>query len=242
MSGAGSNYVRVSFATSTNLVARVTTMSLPSAIPIGDYRIFGRFRASAGTSDFQVQVGSYAPAASGAFLSDTVELVSGTSTSIGTTATMIDLGVVRVGVGVPIDTTIGLDVAASLNTPALNLLVARTAGAATFDVDYLLAIPAQYTYAEGQMSGSYTSFVYDGINDAIYGLTTSGPYTGTPKISTPNSPPSTPQGFTGSLPKLYPNQTTRIHWMLRQAATKATTSSVSISYWPKYLYVRPAST
>lgn len=239
MSGAGSSYTRTTFATDATLVARATDIVVNANIPVGDYRAWGRFRTSVGATPFQLQVGTAAPAGSDYYYGDVVS-----TTAIGTTARMVDLGVVRMGAGTAVGKTLALDVATVLNTPVISVKAARTSGTGNLDIDYILLVPADYAYAEleiGAASGR-SSFVVDGPNDQLFSLTTTSPYTGSPKVSSPTPPPTTQPGFVGGLPLLYPNQTTRLYYLLKSTATKATTSSVSVSYWPQYLYVRPAST
>lgn len=139
---------------------------------------------------------------------------------------------------------LGLDVAAVAATTYLDISLGRTAGSGNTDVDYLLAIPADTAYADvtfGAWTGTVGSEVFDGVMNQLYALTTAGPYTGSPKLASTDSAGA--QGlFVGSLPRLAPNVTNRIYWLQKGTSAKTATASVSLSYWPRYLYVRPAST
>jgi hypothetical protein len=233
MSGAGNNYTRTAFAV-TALSQRLT--GLPVNAPIGDYRVWVRLR-SAAAINISVRGGIGPSGSASTWTGDTV-----TADFPGGGFKMVDLGVFRVGVAVQIDSYVGLDVPAVADVNHFRVDMGRNSGGGNLDIDYVWFVPASLAYAQAAIGSTATvsSFVLDGVNGQVYWLSTAGPYTGTPKIVSPdgNNAPS----YVGALPRLVPNVTNRIHWLQTGSTAKTATSTVNVSYWPHYLYVRPATT
>jgi hypothetical protein len=239
LSGAGNNYVRTTFATLATMANRILGVTIPAATPIGDYRLWVRVKNSASASlQIRAGIGTDSTAAASTWITDTVTTASASGIQ------MYDLGVVRVGAGVPVDDKIGLDVAAVPATTYLKLDMARVSGSGNTDVDYFTLAPAELAYAQLDLAGSTpspTSVVLDGTTGQMLYLTSAGPFTGTPTLISPNSGDA--NSYAGSLPRLKPNVTNRVYVLRTEpTAVKTLTTSMSVSYWPHYLYVRPAST
>jgi hypothetical protein len=120
------------------------------------------------------------------------------------------------------------------NSLTLRVRAERTSGSGTIDFDFLLLVPAddRLGVVQWRRTGSY---VLDAANTPAYRVDTA-------QISSAASP-----AIAGGLPMLSPGQTNRLY-MLRTvnsngvANTLTTVSPVSVSYMPRYLTIRPAST
>jgi hypothetical protein len=231
-SGAGSNYSRCTFATAT-MQTRLTLFDLgtPSVDLRGTYRVFLRCRKNTSTDAVNVQL-RYGDASLFSFVTnDSVALADTTALRL------YDLGLLTVprgfdpvydlrsGVELPVDDSVEIQVRAE-----------RTSGAGTLDLDYLILVPAddRFAAAAWPTSSGPASWWLDAFDNSIHARTASDEISPTPAPS-----------LTGGLPMLSPSQTNRIYMF--HVATSGThtisgTDAVSVSYYPLYLTVRPAST
>lgn len=201
MSGAGSNYARVSFATNANAVDRLSG-NFPSAgaqsiDQRGQYRVFVRCRASTSTSStFTIQMG----------WGQTTALYSQTTRTVSTSATtarLIDLGLFGFPIGNDPIVDGYTNTELTMEPVHIRVKAARTAGTASLDLDYLIFVPADEELAMVSWSADTNLGVLDGVNDEAWSRDASNVVqTGQP--NTVQSP-----GF----PMLTPNQTNRIFFL-----------------------------
>jgi hypothetical protein len=230
-SGAGNNYSRCTFTTAT-LSTRLSTSTLgASGVDLrGRYRVFLRYRKNTSGDGINLQL-KWGDTFASNFVTN--GLVATPNTTNLTTA---DLGEISVPIGAdPILDRDGTELPAS-NQILVELHAGRTSGSGTIDFDFLVFVPADDRVAVTQwrtdvgttrvLDASDTSArAEDGSGNVVSGA---APY------------------ISGGYPMLSPGQTNRIY-MIRNVAAGAiwaltTVSPVSVSYYPRYLTVRPAST
>lgn len=231
-SGSSNNWTRTTFATAamTTRLSMATFPASPSVDARGTYRVFGRMRKTVSGDSIQVKV-TYGPG--GILASEgTVTLAAGTG------LVMVDFGLISIPAGQDpvVDMVTGTEIAAVGIT--ISVSAGRTSGSGNLDIDYLLFVPADDRLAITNY-GSFappTDWALDGVSEVIYGRDASG------RVASVNTDAS----YIGGLPMLTPNQTNRVYFLYQvQSATTTvigTTTPVSISYYPRYLAVRPAST
>jgi hypothetical protein len=237
-SGAGNNYVRTTFATDSSMISRFTVPITPLP-PIGEYRVLARVKTTVGGTSVRIRAyvkssGNLGPGASRTNLADQ-------GAGVATGPAIVDLGVLA---HPPLLSTPTYGYAGAI-TPAacsINIFAARTAGTGSLDFDYIHLIPTgSLVMVTAGSPTSAVAWVLDGPNDDDYhlGVSTS-PFSGSPtlfgKVAT---------AFTsrqGGIPMLTENAVNRIHAVIGSQAAITDTHSVSVSYWPAYLYVRPATT
>lgn len=231
MSGtAANNFARTSFATVSNMAARISFSDL---IPIGSWRLIVGIRRSdsAGVINLKVQ-------ANNVLQSDTFV------TENDTDRHAIDLGIVtstsgagRVGQGAVLNAT----------EPApLALYAERASGTSTLDWDYVLLLPVGGQAGElaPPQSLMYDSFVggfapvIDATLDLIVQWSGGDPSVGTSTIDTVTTP------LIGAMPTINPGMVNRFYVIHEGLAShaKATALTVNVAYWPRYLFVRPSAT
>lgn len=237
MSGVGSNFVRTSFSTSSSLVTRVT-VTAPTATDTtalrGRYRVFLRVRTSGTGSNFSLR---YIQNATG------TDVVNGPTVSYDSLANTefrhIDLGLLECPTAGPYPATMGYSALASqMVTQTLGIQIARNSGTATIDLDYVYLMPAdeRFCIAARNSLQANSSFVIDGPNEMAYGM----PSGTTPFGSTRTIDNAGGMSFLfGGVPMLVPNTTNRWH-MIRGASTVSVTSTVDVSYWPRWREVATA--
>lgn len=231
MSGSGSNFVRTTFATDSSLQTRVTvtvpTATAPEALR-GRYRAFVRVRTSAAGSNFTLR---YLQNATG------TDVVFGPTTSYDSFASTefrhVDLGIVEFPTAGPYPVTMGYSgLASQMVTQTLGVQVGRTAGTATIDLDYVYLFPAdeRFCVAARNSLQANSSFVIDGPNEMAYGMPTGT----TPFGATRTIDNSGGMSFLfGGAPMLVPNVTNR-WYMIRGSSAVSVTSTVDVSYWPRW--------
>jgi hypothetical protein len=233
MSGAGSNYARCSFGTTTAMATRLSATH-PAAASVdnrGTCRVFARVRRSVGGTDvvrMQLRWGG----AAGTITNDAVATAQ--TTNIG----YVDLGLIQLPPGQdPVDDGFS-GTKLSVAGVFLEVRAERTSGTSNLDIDYLLLLPADdrmLFVRWGTQSGG-TTCVVDGANQKVYQLNAGGAVVNANLAQ-----------LSGGFPMLSPNQTNRI-WFYKQVRFGAPVDSVgntydvTASYYPRYLYVRPAST
>ncbi|HET6908907.1 MAG TPA: hypothetical protein VFH54_06165 [Mycobacteriales bacterium] len=227
-------YARTTFATDSTLTIRWT--GSPSALPpAGDYRVLIRCRRSSLGGQFTIRQRNVTT-------SDTVitgPTVSWTE-SVALTCTL-DLGLITTPVN---GATASIGYGAATASPPLTMQidVGRTAGTGTFDIDYVLLVPADeqlLTVASaGGTAGLRPLAVIDGPADAAYGMSSTSPFSG-----------ATVVGQTviraGSIPAVSPGKTTRLHVVTHVASgaigapadSITETLALQLAVWPRYLVV-----
>jgi len=230
MSGSGNNYSRCTFATEPAMDDRLTMTPFPAAASVdvrGLYRVFARTRqTSTGVVRYHLVVGS-----------STGPTITNPATSSLVTITDLQT-VVQFPSGVdPVhDGLTGVEIPAAGST--LVLQAERVSGTDNLDVDCLLFMPADLRLAMVTYALSSTgSTVIDGSIPAVYQLDSSG-----------NVIPPANEFFavTSDLPVLVPAQDNRIYFIQTvetdALTTAPTTVTITPSYHPRYLQVRPVST
>jgi hypothetical protein len=238
MSGAGSNYARVSFATASAMAKRLSgyaagTGTAESVDYRGTYRVYAQVRHSVASDVISVQL------AWG--FSSTVITNSAVTLPAETELGMVDLGLIQMPTGPdPVhDGYSGVEMA--VKASYIEIDAQRVSGTGTLDIDYLLLVPADDRLLLVKWPGSYISigtprFVVDGAHEMVYGS----------DISQPDVSTTTPPQVTGGFPQISPNVTNRIFFVrdINNAASADTVGDSTIVnpwYWPRYLYVRPAT-
>lgn len=233
MSGAGSNYARCSFGT----IAMTTRLSatFPAAASVdnrGIYRVLARIRRSVAGSDGVAMRLRWGGTSSSLITNDTV--TTSQTTSIG----YVDLGLVSIPAG-PDPITDGLSgTNLSVSGIYVDVQAQRTAGTTNLDIDYLLFFPADDRLCSirwGTASGADFCFA-DGTLDTVYQATTAG------AVLNANMAQRS-----GGLPMISPGVTNRVYFIkqIRQGAANdpiGVTFTAQYSYFPRYLYLRPAAT
>jgi hypothetical protein len=236
MSGAGNNYARTTFATTTSFVSRLDIPITPLP-PIGEYTVMARIRATA-TMTVKLQAsmksaGNLGPNASRVNLSDNGEAAP-------TAPQIVNLGILAHPplLGTP---TYGYATAITPAAASINIKAGRLSGSGNLDYDYVELVPTGSMVAI--TAGSPTSaagWVLDGINDDDYHISTTSPFSGSPTLY--GKVADTFSNRTGGIPMLVPNAVNRIHAIIGSKATVTDTHTMSVSYWPRYIYLRPAAT
>lgn len=242
------NFVRTSFGTVTASVMRLRwslsglTATQRKAIA-GTYRVFACVRRSDTASVIQASL----LLQRGGVTVSTTSLVTipGNSTS----RQIVDMGLMTFGL--PSAFTPGrFSVAPAWSAASgftLDVLAQRNSGAGTLDWDYLLLMPADTQFITWTGSLSFDIFL-DGGNEQLIGVDTAGAniFDGTGSMA--DFLPAIAGGF----PALIPNQTNRFYYIRAGVLAvgsvveldhdKTKTGTVTVSYWPRYLYIRPAAT
>lgn len=236
MSGSGSSYARTSFATNANMTRRVYLDPFPTSASVdnrGTYRVFACVRRSSATGSVGVQLGYTSGTAGILVQNDYVE------TPLTTNRCHIDLGLISFPTGAdPV-----YDGYSNVEMPVrgryIELRAARGSGSSTFDIDYLLFVPADDQLALidwGDAIITTNEFVIDGIHELIY----------TQNVTLDQVYGSKPSVLAGGYPMVSPGVTNRFFFVRRAGrgapTAKTATTAIEVSFWPRYLVVRPATT
>lgn len=232
-SGAGNNYSRTTFATAT-LQTRLSLTDLGTAsVDLrGRYRVFLRYRKNTATDDINIQLtwgtSSLQKTTNDVFVPpDTTDIC------------FADLGEIQIPRGEDPTTNFrdGVEVAVS-DVFFLAVLAGRTAGSGTLDSDLLLLVPADDRF-------SRLTWV-EAVPDADRWWLDADTNWAHARNSSDRIVTSQPPEPRGGLPMLTPNQTNRLFMLYEVGEGKAhaiaTTTTVSVAYFPRYLSVRPATT
>lgn len=230
MSGAGSNFVRTTFTTSsltTRLTVTVPTATAPEALR-GRYRVLLRVRTSATGSNYSLR---YVQNPAGP---DTVNGPTTTYDSLASTSFRhVDLGLIEFPTAGPYPTTVGYSgLSAQMVTQSLAIQIARNTGTATLDMDYVYLMPAdeRFLVAARNATQANSSLIIDGPNEMAYGQ----PSGATPFGATRTVDNAGGMSFLfGGAPMLVPSVTNRWH-MIRGSSANSVTSTVDVSYWPRW--------
>lgn len=152
---------------------------------------------------------------------------------------MWDMGLVQIPEGVDPGTNGPDGAALSVAGVPISVWIQRTQSTDPFTTDHLLFVPADDRFCIINWSASTpTTFVADGTNRAIYGLDSGGNITDTLSTS-----------FVGDFPMVSPSVTNRVV-CIRDVSPDTGNGSdipsqsltINVSYWPRYLTVRPLTT
>jgi hypothetical protein len=233
-SGAGNNSTLTTFATSTALVARLSTTVFPASASVdvrGTYRVFLRCSSSTTGQTFNIQLQHGIRAAKNA--------VVNLATSTANNFCVVDLGLVQLPEGFDPVTDGMSNVQLPVAGVPLTLYVQRVSTTGQLTCDYLYFVPADDHFGIVNWgSTTPTTFVFDGTGRSVYGLDGSG-----------NIADIATAGFVGDPPYVSPGVTNRITFL--RDITKApglddpvtSFATLTCSYYPRYLgTVRPLST
>jgi hypothetical protein len=232
MAGTGTNnYVRTTFATTT-MDKRLEWQlynDTPSAernrATRGTYRAMAVVRRTDSTSVIKVQLTS-----------------TGTPTTLPLTTNriVVDLGLTSISTYT--DEQIGYSASSSAFLPGLGVYAQRVSGTGNLDWDYVVLVPADESQVQWGTTIVGTSYdvVLDATRENVVTLTAGTPFDGSAIIFGAAS------SVAGGLPSIVPDQVNRFVFVEQDTVSagpidKTHTSSFSLSYWPQYLFVRPAS-
>jgi hypothetical protein len=229
-SGAASNSVQTTFGTNNNLIVRLSTTAFPSSPSVdvrGTYRVFAKVRGATSVFTMQLEHGIRA-----------IKNPTVTATLTNNVYTYVDLGLVQMPEGVdPITDGPGGLPLAVVGVP-LKFYALRVSGAGFLIWDHFLLVPADDKFGIVKWgSTTPTSFIVDGASRSIYGVDGSG------RIADIGS-----TAITGDFPTVSPNVANRISYVndvtpdMSTSDPVATTVTLGLSYWPRYLTVRPVLT
>jgi hypothetical protein len=229
MSGTGTNnYVRTSFAASTDFAMRAAYSWTANADTLGKYVIYAAVRRSDNTSVITVGAGR-------------TDLATPTATALPLTTSRILVRLGMVDLSSPAANPQG---GTTIAVPSVQLWAGRASGAGTLDWDCMFLIPADRAmlHARGDAGGVLTDFEnwFDSGTETAIVVADGASPTGL-AVQT-----QAPMQTSGSFLSLAPNQTNRIWWLTQDASSvpghaKTITDSVSVSYRPRYLHVRPSA-
>jgi hypothetical protein len=231
MSGAGSNYVRCTFGTPA-MTSRLTADHPSAASPDvrGTYRVFLRHRKSVAGDVVKVRLRAFHSGLS----------IAGDTFTLAADANLHwqDLGLWQIPLGgAPAEDGYS-GTAHSVAGMALSVDAERTSGSGNLDMDALAFVPADDRLAMVRWPalGNTDQHILDPAISQIYGLNAAGAVATDP-----------PAKLAGGLPFISPNVTNRV-FFLQDVGTEGSTDSVTETtevtpyYFPKYAYVRPATT
>jgi hypothetical protein len=240
----GGNYYRY---TSTGGGAQAANVLWNSGVlvmagnPVGDYRVFVRYRSTAPAVGWQLWLTQY-DATSATVVGDRSTVVG------GNTAGWLDLGIFRFPMGSQlVDTAFGTTPASAGTRIKLDMaLAAGSVAGDKLDLDVLMFIPCGLDQAASHcmgfasspttLSGSH-SLVIDGQNDSVYLMNAAGTLGTSGHVS-----------WIGGLPEVVPGCDNSLTWLRVVSGVGSATDDIAAStvlnwqYWPRYLYVRPATT
>lgn len=236
MSGAGNNFTRTTFATTTTRATRLTLSEWPAAPGVdvrGRYRVFAAVKKSVAGDAVDVWLGWGRPGSATTYSGDAVRLAATTNRYLA------DLGLISFPVGPDpvVDGLSGADLPVRGQSVAVD--VARVSGSGTLDVDYLLFVPADDRMAiigwNNLVVAGTESAVVDATTEQVYGLTSGG------AVFTSSGSSALAGGF----PMATPGASNRLY-LLRSVGGSGvdlvtTSTAVTVEYWPRYLYARPAT-
>lgn len=243
MSGAGTikmMYVDMTVGFTNSLsVTRMSTTVFPAS-PTSDirgiYRVFVRSCPSFGSSStkYQIQLEHGIRGIKNAVTNTVYPNISGSPVP-----QMTDLGLVQMPEGFDPGNNGPSNVPYTVGGIPLKLHVSRDAGALNggLGVDYFLFMPSDDTFALVSWGTSTPgAFIFDGFSRAVYGVTSGA------VVDIANA------SFVGEPPKVSPGVSNRL-WYINDVTPSPTVTDVvsgsavlTLSYWPRYLIVKPVST
>lgn len=234
-SGSGNNYSRCTFATNTSGQQRIftaTTWPTPGVDIRGTYRMFvrGRKNTAGDLVDVQLQWGDVNSITSGPLV----------RWAMNTSIQYVDLGIMQIPNGFdPVDDGTGVQLVPMGSY--VSLFVRRAAGSGTFDMDFLLAVPADdrmqfVRWPTVQASGSDVFVTNGGSRPAAYCLDSTSRLRSTEPIE-----------IAGQGLMITPGITNRVYFARDVGPaigdSITATNTVIPSYFPRYLFpFKPVST
>ena len=240
-SGAGSNWMKCTFATSSALITRLSLTDYPSTDIVdarGRYRVYARVSFDGASAVNTTTLQLWSPTGSG---------LTGSAFALGPTATVpgpvagVNYAIVYLGlVQIPLaaDPVVKQD-GTTLAVDGVGLqLRASLTGTGNLGVDYLLFMPADDRMGivtEGTGVAS-SDTVVDANANIVWTRTSGGAVASV----------DTQSAMVGGFPALTPNVTNRICFRpiptVSTTAYISTTVDVTVTYHPRYLLVRPSTT
>jgi hypothetical protein len=258
VTGAGANYVGGNYKNCTfngasamglRLLGTFTTTLNPMP---GTYRALLRVVFAAGPptmpQTFRFQMGVLGDGGTFYQLGDDVS-VDLTGNAGADRGALIDLGLFQFPPGTDIG-PVGLEPASSVGRPPNVQINAASPGSSPdlrFDELYLLPVDTTYGVASTAIFappvwgrvGPYNTVIYDGVNDAAvsrYDSTGSAPFAGVPAAMYAYR-----GTFVGGLPFVRPGWNNYLMWLFEDTVVTDTTVFTA-RYYPRYAYLRPATT
>jgi hypothetical protein len=239
MSGATNNYTRTTFAF-TGLTTRLNKANFLGSASTdlrGIYRVLVRYRKSVAADTITMSLRWGFSGGTG-IVNDTVTLPTDAN---ATNIRYADLGLISLPLAPDpqYDGFSGVELLVSGASFFLAVSAGRPAGSGNLDIDHFLLIPADDHLAFVGWPINFVvpdTAVVDGAVQTVYGLT-AGAVTAMAQSS-----------MVGSFPMISPGVTNRIFFVRDAAYTASATdaitnnTSITLSYWPRYLWVRPATT
>jgi hypothetical protein len=226
-SGASNNESTTTFATS-SYADRLTAV-LPSATASaelrGTYRVFARQKKSASGSTMHGTLRI-------AGIIDNPEVTIPDSTNF----MWNDYGLLQIPMGMQ-----GLSDGYGPPLGALGISCAfrfnRTSGTGSLLTDYIYLVPAdtELSTVHWPSTPAGPNWVYDGPNDDVYWRGTAG------VAHAVSASGGAFPDYIGGLPMVSPNQANRVFFAVMDGAVTASTV-LAVSYWPRYLSMRPVTT
>lgn len=230
-SGSGNNYSRCTFTTATMQTRlSVTTVGTSGVNLRGMYRVLLRYRKNTVSDVINLQLRWGDPSIAA---TTRIENDAYTTSGSGSIVTA-DLGLISIPTGFdPVTDSSGVELPVS-NAFSLELRAERVSGTGTIDFDCLLLVPADDRLAIVNWTRAAADYVLDARDNSAHARD------GSDQVLSAKAPP-----ISGGFPMLSPGQTNRIYLLRVVSGDQAwtlTTYTVSVSYHPRYLSVRPAST
>jgi hypothetical protein len=224
--GAG---VAVSFASTSSLTTRVT-VTVPAASSAdalrGRYRVFVRAHTPNAATVYTLR---YVQNPSG----DSINGPQVTFQGDGTNWFLVDLGVIEFP-AFQAPTGIGYSsLPPGFSSGTVAVQVQRNSGGSNLDLDYVYLVPADERMCQVKQSAATGFVVLDGPQDMTYGMAAgSAPFSGTLSARmVDNGGGLIPR--MGGLPMLVPGTPNR-WYLLADKADVTSTSTVDVSYWPRW--------
>lgn len=204
---------------------------------LGTYRVFVRVQKTVAIDNVSMRVGLSLDSGTKVVYGLTVPVPSGA----GTSAVLMDLGVVSIGDAFP--ESPGYDTVQYRAETLPTLLVEASnadAPSGNLDIDYVALLPADYRFgvwsAVSTTTDAAARAVIDSVNEIAYG---GKALTGaTPGVFAE----TTPAAFTGSFPYVMPGDNRLVLVETGYSSDLAAANTITCRYWPRYLLVRPVST
>jgi hypothetical protein len=244
MSGAGNNYATTTFATVATTAPRtrwdLTTLTAAQRRALnGTYRVFVCVRRSDATSVIKANT---------TVLQAAVVTVTGSLVTVpkSTSRQLVDLGLITIGQPAYAPGRYSSQPPTSTNSVFIDIYAQRDSGGGSIDWDFVLLMPADQQFITWFGAGTNSvDLLLDGVNERMLINDTSGAGTANFDGTTGMFDPAA--SISGGFPVVLPNQTNRFLLAVGSGVNptthaKATTTTATVSYWPRYLYVRPATT
>lgn len=220
-SGAGNNYSKCTFATSTTLGTRLSTADFPRASPTvddrGTYRVFVRVKKSTAGDVVKMRYRLTSP-----------DVTGPTVTIPNVNLILLDLGLLQIPPGADPVFDGYNNTQWVFSKCMLSIDAERTSGTGTLNIDYVLLIPADEELCIAGLAGASAigNLLWDGPLNFLRPANAAAALTTIARV--------------GNIPLLAPNQTNRFHY-LRQvvgADAVADTATITVAFWPRFLYIR----